>query len=159
MPRTDISRLSDDANIWIFPITPALADADALLRRVDAFLDSWAAHNMPVLAARELREGRFLIVAADKDAEKSGCSIDRLFALVRMMQRELGVSMLDASLVYYRDAEGVIRDAKRSELRDHADESTIVFDTTAPTLGDIRRGSWERPARDSWHASLLRRSA
>jgi hypothetical protein len=76
-----------------------------------------------------------------------------------MMERELGVSMLDASLVYYRDAGGVIRDAKRSELHDRANDSTIVFDTTAPTLGDIRRGTWERPARDSWHASLLRRSA
>jgi hypothetical protein len=159
MPRTDISRLSDDANIWIFPITPAIADPEAMLRRVDAFLDSWAAHNTPVLAARDLRENRFLIVAADKDAEKSGCSIDRLFALVRTMERELGASMLDASVVFYRDPEGVVRDAKRSELRDRANESTIVFDTTAPTLGDIRRGTWERPARDSWHASLVRRSA
>ncbi|HEX7189964.1 MAG TPA: hypothetical protein VF381_00175 [Thermoanaerobaculia bacterium] len=159
MPRTDISRLSDDANVWIFPITPPLGDAEAMLGRVDAFLDAWAAHNVPVLAARELRENRFLIVAADKDAEKSGCSIDRLFALVRTMERDLGVSMLDAGVVYYRDAEGAVRDAKRSELGDRADESTIVFDTTAPTLGDIRRGTWERPARDSWHASLLRRSA
>jgi hypothetical protein len=159
MPRTDISRLSDDANVWIFPITPALADPAAMLGRVDAFLDSWAAHNVPVLAARELRDDRFLIVAADKDAEKSGCSIDRLFALVRTLERELGVSMLDASLVYYRDAEGAVREAKRSELRDRANESTIVFDTTALTLGDIRRGTWERPARDSWHAGLLRRSA
>jgi hypothetical protein len=157
MPRTDISRLSDDANIWIFPITPAIADPEGMLRRVDTFLDSWAAHNTPVLAARDLRENRFLIVAADKDAEKSGCSIDRLFALVRTMERELGASMLDASVVFYRDAQGVVRDAKRSELRDRANESTIVFDTTAPTLGDIRRGTWERPARDSWHASLVRR--
>ena len=159
MPRTDISRLSDDANIWIFPITPAIADPGAMLRQVDAFLDSWASHNTPVLAARELRDGRFLIVAADKDAEKSGCSIDRLFALVRTMEREFAVSMLDASLVYYRDADGTVREAKRSELRDRANNSTIVFDTTAPTLGHIRRGTWERPARDSWHASLLRRSA
>jgi len=159
MPRTDISRLSDDANIWIFPITPAIADPGAMLRQVDSFLDSWASHNTPVLAARELRDGRFLIVAADKDAEKSGCSIDRLFALVRTMEREFAVSMLDASLVYYRDADGTVREAKRSELRDRANDSTIVFDTTAPTLGDIRSGTWERPARDSWHASLLRRSA
>jgi hypothetical protein len=159
MPRTDISRLSDDANIWIFPISPAIGDAEAMLHRVDAFLDSWAAHNVPVRAARDLRDDRFLIVAADKDAEKSGCSIDRLFALVRMMEREFGVSMLDATRVYYRDAKGAVRDAKRSELRDVANESTIVFDTTALTLADIRRGTWERPARDSWHASLLRRSA
>lgn len=159
MPRTDISRLSDDANIWIFPINPALSDPEAMLRRVDAFLDAWAAHNVPVLAARELRENRFLIVAADKDAEKSGCSIDRLFGLVRTMERDYGVSMLDAGVVYYRDAGGNVRDAKRHELRDYANDSTIVFDTTALTLGDVRHGTWERPARDSWHAALLRRSA
>ena len=159
MPLTDISRLSDDANVWIFPIAPAIADPAAMLQRVDAFLDSWAAHNVPVLAARDLRENRFLIVAADKDAEKSGCSIDRLFALVRMMERDFGVAMLDATLVFFRDANGNVTEAKRSEYRDRASESTVVFDTTAPTLGDVRRGTWERPARDSWHAALLRRSA
>lgn len=159
MPRTDISRLSDDAHVWIFPIAPAIAEPAAMLQRVDAFLDSWAAHNVPVLSAAELREDRFLIVAADKDAERSGCSIDRLFALVRMMERELGVSMLDASLVFYRDANGRIAEARRSDFREHANESTIVFDTTAPALGDVRSGAWERPARESWHAALLRRSA
>ena len=159
MPRTEISRLSDDANVWIFPMSPAIDDPSAMLRHVDAFLDSWAAHNVPVPAARDLRENRFLIVAAAKDAEKSGCSIDRLFALVRTMEREFGISMLDASLVFYRDADGVVREAKRSELRDRANESTMVFDTTAPTLGDVRHGTWERPARDSWHAGLLPRSA
>jgi hypothetical protein len=159
MPRTDISRLSDDATVWIFPIAPPLGDPSAMLRRVDDFLDSWAAHNVPVPAARDLRENRFLIVAAAKDAEKSGCSIDRLFALVRMMERDLGVAMLDATLVFYRDANGAVADAKRSDFRELANESTIVFDTTVPTLGDVRRGAFERPARDSWHSALLRRSA
>lgn len=159
MPRTDISRLSDDATVWIFPIAPSVDDPSAMLRRVDDFLDSWAAHNTPVLAARDLRENRFLIVAADKDAEKSGCSIDRLFALVRMMERELGVAMLDATLVFYRDSGGAVADAKRSDFRELANESTIVFDTTVPTLGGVRRGAFERPARDSWHSALLRRSA
>lgn len=159
MPLTDISRLSDDANIWIFGITPAIANADAMLARVDAFLNDWAAHGAPVLAARDLREGRFLIIAADKDAEKSGCSIDRLFALVRMLERDFGVMMLDPQNVFYRDETGSIRDTKRAAFRDVATESTVVFDTTAATLGEVRGGAWERPARESWHKSLLRRSA
>jgi hypothetical protein len=159
MPLTEISRLSDDANIWVFGITPAIENPAALLARVDAFLSDWAAHGSPVPAGRELREGRFLIVAADKDAEKSGCSIDRLFALVRALERDFGVSMLDPQYVFYRDSHGVVRDAKRSELREVANGSTPTFDTTALTLGDIRTGAWERPARQSWHAALLRRTA
>ena len=159
MPLTEISRLSDDANIWVFGITPAIENPSALLARVDAFLSEWAAHGSPVLSARELREGRFLIVAADRDAEKSGCSIDRLFGLVRALERELGVSMLDPQYVFYRDSHGVVRDAKRSEFREVANDSTMTFDTTALTLADIRSGAWERPARQSWHAALLRRTA
>lgn len=159
MPLTDISRLSDDANIWVFGITPAVSDPAAMLSRVDAFLSEWAAHGAPVLSARDLREGRFLVIAADKDAEKSGCSIDRMFALVRSLERDFGVTMLDPQNVFYRDASGAVCDAKRATFRDVATESTPVFDTTAVTLGDLRSGTWERAARDSWHAALLRRSA
>jgi hypothetical protein len=159
MPLTDISRLSDDANIWVFGITPAIDDTEALLARVDAFLREWAAHGSPVLSARELRDGRFLVIAADKEAEKSGCSIDRLFGLVRALERDFGVSMLDPQNVFYRDSTGIVCDAKRSTFREVANDSTMTFDTTAPTLGALRSGAWERPARESWHAALLRRTA
>jgi hypothetical protein len=159
MPLTDISRLSDDANIWVFGIAPAIHDTDAMRARVDDFLRQWAAHGSPVLSAAELRENRFLIIAADRDAEKSGCSVDRMFGLVRTLERDFGVSMLDPQNVFYRDASGAVRDAKRASFRDVAGEETVTFNTTALTLGEIRSGAWERPARDSWHAALLRRSA
>src|SRR5436190_21943960 len=110
MPRTDIDRLSDDAAIWIFGITPAL-DAEAaatVLRQVDGFLDQWAAHRVPVLSGRELRDNAFLIVAAEKNSETSGCSIDAMFGIVRALERAFGVQMLDANRVFYRDANGAI---------------------------------------------------
>ena len=161
MPRTDIDRLSDDAAIWIFGITPAL-DADAsrtALQQIDRFLDEWAAHRVPVLSGRELREGAFLIVAAEKNSETSGCSIDAMFGIMRSLERAFGVQMLDANRVFYRDAGGAIASVPRGELRNVANEETIVFDTAAQRLGDVRGGAWERPAKDSWHAALLRRSA
>jgi len=161
MPRTDIDRLSDDAAIWIFGISPSLDDdaAKTVLHHVDGFLEQWAAHRVPVLSGRELRDGSFLIIAAEKNSETSGCSIDAMFGIVRALERTFGVQMLDAGRVFYRDASGKIAGVARGEFRNVANEETIVFDTTAQRLGDVRSGAWERRAADSWHAALLRRSA
>lgn len=161
MPRTEIDRLSDDAAIWIFGISPRLNDdaAQTVLHHVDTFLAQWAAHRVPVRSARELREGSFLIVAAEKDSETSGCSIDAMFGTIRALERAFSVQMLDASRVFYRDANGDVASVARGEFRNVANDDTVVFDTTAQHLGDVRSGAWERRAADSWHASLLRRSA
>jgi hypothetical protein len=161
MPRTDISNLSDDASIWIFGITPAL-DASAseiALRNADTFLDRWAAHGTPVLSGREIRDGAFLIVAAEKNSETSGCSIDAMFGVMRALERDLGVQMLDANRVFYRDANGAVASVARGDFRNVGTDDTIVFDTTVQRLADVRSGAWERRAADSWHAALLRRSA
>ena len=161
MPQRPIENLSDDAAIWIFGITPALGTSaiETTLRHVDAFLDQWAAHRVPVVSGRELRDGSFLIVAAEKDSETSGCSIDAMFGTMRQLEQEFGVQMLDANRVFYRDANGNVASVARGEFRNVANEETIVFDTTAQRLADIRSGAWERRAADSWHAALLRRSA
>lgn len=154
--RVNIDQLSNDAHIWIFGISPSL-DAhggEALLHQVDAFLDHWAAHGVPIRGARDLREGSFLIVAADERSEKSGCSIDRMFGTLRALERQLGVQILDANRVFLRD-EAAIRAVPRGEFRSVATSDTTVFDVTAEHLGEVRSGAWERRAGDSWHRQLL----
>jgi hypothetical protein len=154
--RVNIDQLSNDAHIWIFGISPSLdaAKSDAVLRQVDAFLDTWASHGTPIRAARDLREGSFLIIAADERTEKSGCSIDRMFGTLKALERELNVQILDANRVFVRDDEAV-RAVPRHAFREAASLDTRVFDTTAERLGEVRTGTWERPARESWHARLL----
>jgi hypothetical protein len=154
--RVNIDQLSDNAHIWIFGISPALDEAQSatVLRHVDAFLGDWAAHGVPITGARELREGSFLIIAADENREKSGCSIDRMFGTLKTLERELNVQILDANRVFLRDR-GSVRAVPRGEFRNAANVDTSVFDVTAEKLGDVRKGSWERRAGDSWHARLL----
>lgn len=154
--RVNIDQLSDDAHIWIFGISPALdpAQSATVLRHVDAFLDDWAAHGVPITGARELREGSFLIIAADENREKSGCSIDRMFGTLKDLERDLNVKILDANRVFLRD-HGSVRAVARGEFRNAADADTPVFDVTAEKLGEVRKGAWERRAGDSWHARLL----
>jgi hypothetical protein len=57
--------------------------------------------------------------------------------------------------VHYRLAGNVAR-ANRAQFGALADAGTVtpdtvVFDNTVPTLGTVRAGKWETPAREAWH--------
>jgi hypothetical protein len=157
MPRTDLQHLPDDSRIWLFGISPQLDEPKSakLLGEVNGFLDAWASHGTPITGAASLVDHTFLVVGIDKQAEASGCSIDRMFGLLRNLEHDLGVRILDSDRVFFRHGDGRIDAASRAEFGANADKHTIVFDTTAERLGDIRNGDWEKPAEASWHANLL----
>ena len=160
--RIPIERLSDDAHIWIFGISPTLSEQQSatVLDAVDGFLENWAAHGAPIAAGSTLVDGSFLVVAADARSERSGCSIDRMFGIMRSLEQHLGASILDGNRIFFRRDDGAISAVPRSEFRARAANGEIslatpVFDTIADRLGDIRSGNWERPASDSWHRDLI----
>lgn len=154
--RVNIDQLGNDSYVWIFGISPALdaRQSEQLLAHVNAFLEGWNAHGTPIPGAAEVREGSFLIVAADESRERSGCSIDRMFGTLKQLERDLGVAILDANRVFFRGEEG-IKAIPRSDFRSAANAQTPVFDITVERLGDVRAGAWEKPAADSWHRDLL----
>ena len=160
MPRTELSHLSNEARLWIFGISPALdaAQQKLVLQRIDPFLDSWAAHGTPILAGREILHGCFLLVAVEKSAETSGCSIDRMFGTLQQLERELGVSILDPNRIFFRHGDGRVDAVTRAAFRESGDLHTVVFDTTAALLGSVRSGGWEGAAESFWHRDLLRRA-
>ncbi len=164
MPAVPFEQMPDDARVWVFaaPRTLPSADADALLERVDGFLERWAAHGAPVVGARDFRHGRFLLIAADERATGvSGCSIDSLFHALADVERELGTDLRrTSSFVFYRDAAGEVKSAERPEFRRIAaageiGEDTPVFDNTIATVGDLRAGRWETRFRDAWHSKAF----
>jgi hypothetical protein len=157
VPRINIDQLDDDARTWLFGISPSLDETQSrhLLTTVDHFLDEWAAHGTPVTSARALIDGTFLAIAIDERSETSGCSIDRMFGLLRQFEHDLGVSILDANRVFVRHADGRIEALSRTDFRDRGDLHTIVFDTTAERLSEIRSGHWIRKAEEAWPGKLL----
>lgn len=163
MSAVRFSHIPDDARLWIFAAADPLRaeQLDALAERTETFLAEWHAHQHPVVGASELRYDRFLLVAADEAATGvSGCSIDSLFRVLKQGESELGTSMLDNSLIWFRDGAGTIRTASRPDFRQLATAGavtgdTVVFDNTVSTVGALRSGRWEGPARDSWHGRVF----
>ena len=157
MPRVDISQLPDDSRIWIFGISPALdaAGSARLLPAVDRFLADWSAHAQPIVSGRELVHGSFLIIGVDRQSETSGCSIDRMFGLLRQLEHELGVAILNPDRIFCRDGAGGVTAVSRGDFSKRGRGDTVVFDILAERIGEVRGGNWERFARDSWHKALL----
>lgn len=157
MSRVDIDSLPATSRTWLFGISPTLDETQSrqVLQQVDAFLDEWAAHGAPVTAAREVIEDSFLAIAVDERSETSGCSIDRMFGLLRQFERDLGVQILDSNRVFVRHGDGRIEALTRADFRDRGDRHTIVYDTMTERLGDIRSGRWIRKAEDAWPGKLL----
>lgn len=160
-----LDELPDTTRLWVFGADrrPDPEDVDRILERTRRFLEEWTAHRRELTAGRDWRRTRFLLVAVDESRVRaSGCSIDDLMRFLQELERETGVGLTDDAPVWFRDPreEGAIRSVPRSEFGDLAREGTVgpdttVYDLTVDRLGELREGGWERPARDSWHASLL----
>jgi hypothetical protein len=157
MARIELNTLPDDARAWVFGISPKLDEAgvNAVNEEVGRFIAKWSSHGEPIVAAAEVIDGSFLLVAITPASEASGCSIDRMFGLLRELETRLSISLIDADRIFFRDGSGDVRAVPRRDFRTAASLETRVFDTTAERLGEIRSGSWERAAADSWHARLL----
>lgn len=157
--------LPDESRVWLYGThrPPEDAEAARLVDATRAFLEDWTAHGSRLRAALDWRHDRFLVLAVDESrAAASGCSIDAVTGHLAALESELDLPLLDTSPVWYRDPgrDGRIRTVSRSAFRrlgreGEVDGETVVFDLTVDRLGDVREGRWERPAAETWHASLL----
>ena len=162
MSGTTFDQLPSSARLWIFACDRALSsvEAERLLADIDVFLDDWTAHRAHLTAARDFRYDRFLMVGVDESqAGASGCSIDSLVRHVKQLEQDLGVTFVDSAPVLFREAEGIQR-VSRDQFAELAESGavtldTLVFDNTVATVGDLRAGCWEVPAREAWQGQAF----
>lgn len=162
MPSVPFQTLPGDARVWVFASDRALTgrDAAALLEQVDGFLSQWKAHGAPLRCARDWRDDHFLAIGVDPTVEQaSGCSIDGLFRGLRLLEETLDTGLVAGGRVFVRDQQGHPRRLERRDIaalaaRGEFDATTPVFDTSITTARDWRT-TFERPAAESWVASLL----
>ncbi|MEZ4414308.1 MAG: hypothetical protein R3E10_00995 [Gemmatimonadota bacterium] len=158
MPRDAWASMPDSSRLWAFGTDRPLTAAEErrLLEVVDGFLDDWRAHGHPLRAARDWREGRFLLVAVDQASEPpSGCSIDALVRTLKSLEDELALGLVDHAAVWFRDSAGAVIRVSRSELKNRIGEGVVgsrtpVFDLTVTRLGQVLREGLEREAASTW---------
>lgn len=165
MPYADLfPALPDDARCWVYAAERPLTEDEQrrLLGMLDAFFDGWTSHGRRVEGAATIREDRFLIVAGHRaDAMISGCGIDAGVQAAEAAATALGLGWLSPLLVFWREADGAVTHGPRSAFRKRVRSGAVtaatpVFDVSISTLGELRRGAFERPAGKAWHARVFR---
>lgn len=159
---TRFDELPENARVWVYGVDRELDTSaeSVLLREVDNYLTTWAAHGVPLAAARQWRDGRFLTIAVDQNrAGASGCSIDGLFRTLKALEERIGAAVVTSGLVFFRGRDGRIRSVTRDEFTElgaagEVDGETEVFDPSVTSLGEWR-ARFSSHASDSWHGSLL----
>lgn len=162
MPRVGFDELPPEARLWIFAAERPLTDPERarVTREVDDFIDRWAAHDVPLTAARDVRYRQFIFVAVDERAAgASGCSVDALVRRMKDLQADLGVELVNHAPVLYREGAGIER-VSRERFADLAENGavspgTVVFDNTLTRVEQVRAGRWELPAGESWHGGAF----
>ena len=162
MPQVSFADLPDHARLWIFAADRPLAAEEQRLvtEALETGLAAWQAHGSAVTWGHSLVHQQFLMVGVDEtQTALTGCSIDSAVHRFKDLESRLGLSLLDHGRVFYRDPSG-IRAVSRPEFRELAasgrvSERTVVFNNVIPTLAEFRRGNWEVPAGQSWHAKAF----
>ena len=160
---TPFNEFPESARVWVYGADRDLGKRarSTLLGEVDNYLTQWTAHGVPLSAARDWSDDRFLTIAVDQNrAGASGCSIDGLFRALKTLEAQLGAAIVTSGLIFFRDKDGHVRSVTRDEFSElgaagTVDGDTQVFDPSVTTLREWRSRFRSRAA-DSWHASLLK---
>ena len=155
-----INHLPDHAKVWVYQSNRLLEEHEekVLSQVMASFVSQWKAHGTELAAGFEIRDHRWLILAVDETQQNAtGCSIDSSVHLIKDTGEKLGVDFFDRQLIIYE------QEGDRNEDRMHdfwakrkagvVNDSTIVFNTLAKDLGELR-SKWATPFVESWHAEM-----
>ena len=123
------------------------------------FLHGWESHGASVKGTIKILYKRFIAIAADDcDGSMCGRAQDAQVNLIKQLEQELKISLLDRMLLAYRDENKLIRVVSMSDfqklVQDKAiSQETVVFNNMITLVGEFDK--WEVPASGSWHAQLI----
>ena len=160
------SHLPDTARLWVYATDRRLTDveAESLTHRLEDFLNEWQSHGRPVEGAAEVRDRRFVLLAAHLPeapaGDVSGCGIDASVHVLEDFADEFELGWQSGLDVFYRAPDGAVRSASRPAFealaeKGSVDADTPVFERGLDSVAALREGRFEQPASQSWHAEAF----
>lgn len=153
---TAIREMPDHARIWVYQSDRTFAPREKVFieEQLAAFTGQWAAHGKQLLAAYSIERNQFIVLAVDESHHQaSGCSIDSSVAVIRHIEQQTGVRLLDRSQVAFLDDDLVkvrpFNQLKAAVQNGEIREDTPVFNNAIQNAGEWKR-QWVQPAAATW---------
>jgi hypothetical protein len=151
----------DDAMVWVYQADRFFREEEKefINQKISDFLSQWDSHGSLVKGTFTLKHDAFLVIFADGEGHAlCGRAQTASVNMVKELEKDLGVKLMDRMCQSYRDGEKVelikISDLKNLFTEGVIHHETIVFDNTVIHKKDFDT-KWETPLKDSWHKRFV----
>ena len=152
---------NDNSHVWIYQSNRifTLSEAVQIEELLKNFADNWKSHGTPVKGYGNLFFGQFIIFMADETASGvSGCSTDSSVRLIKNIEKDFEVDMLDRQMHAFIINER-IQLVPLSQVNNFLEEgiltaNTLYFNNTILTKKELLK-KWIIPVKKSWLAKRV----
>lgn len=138
------SQFPPHAKVWVYAANRALDSQEvlAIQSKLDAFTQSWTAHEMPMNALGQVLHNQIVVIALDETQHSiSGCGIDKSVKLMKDLGTAFQVNFFDRMQVLVKSSDGLQTHTKQSLQAaieaGEVDENTLVLNPIVSNLGDF----------------------
>ena len=157
----DFSTLAESSRVWVYQADRTLneKEIEQITARLTTFVTNWKRHGEDLKASFIVKYDQFIILAVDEDYnDVSGCSIDVSVHIIKELQQEFGVDLLNKMNVTFKDGINIntvsLKDFKEYAKLAKIKADTVVFNNMIDSKAAFE-SSWEVAACESWHAKFL----
>lgn len=154
---TIVKNMPATAKVWIYQADRKFTGAE--LVQVDSlltnFVNGWNSHGKAIHGGFEIKYSQFIILMADENiASVSGCSIDSSVAVIREIEKQLSVNLLDKSKVAFLTEDHSIELVGFMNIKAKVESGEITgqsktFNNMLTSFGEYSE-NWIVEAKDSW---------
>jgi hypothetical protein len=146
--------------VWVYLSSKVLEGEilKGVIEKGQTFVQNWKAHEMPLIASFEVLYQRFIVVKVNETQyNASGCSIDKLLRLIKQLEADYSIELLNRLLVAY-DNNGRVEVVHVSKIKEMLEvgvikPETIFFDTAVSDSANFL--NWKLPMKDTWLKKYL----
>ncbi|HHC80216.1 MAG TPA: ABC transporter ATPase [Flavobacteriia bacterium] len=153
--------LPTTSRVWVYQADRELSqgEIEQISKKLKHFVNHWKRHGEDLKASFVIKYNQFIILAVDEDYnDVSGCSIDDSVRIIKELQQELAVDLLNKMKVTFKDGTNIntvsLQDFKKYAQQEKIKSDTVVFNNMIQSKADFET-AWEVEARKSWHAKFL----
>ncbi len=157
-------QLPDSSRLWVYQSNRAFtpAEEEMISATLKNFCNGWEAHGNPLAASFKIEYHQFIVLAVDENVnEASGCSIDSSVRVLKEIQSQNTLDLLNRSVPFLVDEKIVlhsIAEAKARLTAGQISEETFTFNNAVASKKDFLNG-WKVPTKISWLAKYLPQKA
>lgn len=149
-------QLSNQSKVWIYASQAPLTGVQIAIisKELAAFTNDWQAHGVELKASYEIRYNHFIVIGVDESHHApSGCSIDKSVQVIKNIESQLGIDLMNRMVVYVL-INNSVKTYAANKLPSAIHEGTLhidsqVFDNTITSL-EKYKNEWLKPAQATW---------